>query len=265
MDPLNGYMERNSIILNIMRVGKKGEITETIMSKYLDIESNEMYNVKNGQCFKTEYNVLHKTGYNTTYIYKSIARDLSDKGIIRFQSDWTFKYHGYNNKEIKTNDDIKDVEFIEVVICHEFLNKDREIKNKKNKFKDIIAKRYEEIEKLKRERDIINEKLDTNNLSDEEIAELHDDIKYKTSLIRNHHKEIEELDYEIEIGTEVTEYNIKLYRDKIQFVNNLPDQNKTIALVWSITNEVYEPLEPTTLILRNKEKIKLLPRDILRS
>lgn len=175
-------------------------------------------------------------------------------------------YNPFENikNEIKTFDQIESITFI-----FKF-SESNELKIKKNikdQVTNVIKKRTNEINELKKERNELQEKIDRGypSLSLEEIKEFKQEIDLIGDQIYNHNKEITKailnVNTDIVVGDEECEYRIILFRNIMIPVAGLPNQSNPFSLIW-LDQDKCKIMEPTSSIITNQKNIKISYNDL---
>ena len=208
---------------------------------------------------------IYDDGNAITNCIMEIKTQVIDISVgFKSKTRFNIKYNGFENNEIIT---IDDVESITITHIHT-QSIESIIKTLKERICNVVAKRTDEINNLKKDRNKFLEKIDNNDLTQEEIISLRKDIELISDQIRNHNLEINKIkndvqNGEMEIGDETTEYNITLYRNKIQHINGIPGQQGRISFLLISKKEIDKIIEPTKSIIKNKRKIKISCRDFV--
>lgn len=173
-------------------------------------------------------------------------------------------YKGIDNKEIIS---ISDIESIKINIHYDGVsNKSKKKKEIKKYIDAIIKKRSNEINELKKERNEINEKIENCESSEDDMKKMYKDIEMINYQIKNHNIEIKKIkdnlkENEIEIGDEQIDYNFILYPNKIEHINNLPDQLTNLSLIW-LSDDKFETKVDPVIETINIKKINLSYEDL---
>src|SRR5437868_1007618 len=138
--------------------------------------------------------ILHKNSDKNTFSTMKVANmkeyhsgDVKIKfGELYFSKTTTldFKYN-FNTKSDTSIKTIADVESITIATTYKQSNK-LKIKNIKDDISNIISKRTNEINDLKNDRNKINDRIENEDLSEEEINNLKEDVELIADQIRNH-------------------------------------------------------------------------------
>jgi len=182
---------------------------------------------------------------------------------FKTQKNVKITFNLFNNKT--KIDKISDIESITLHFIYSELNESK-IRNKiKDEVKHIVDKRTDEVKKLKEERNQLQDELDNGILlSEEELCDLRKEVELINNQIFNHHKEIKNIissvDGEIEVGEEVTKYDITIYPNTITHIRGLPDQIINFSLLWVYENKNEDEddiMKPNDFIIENLKRVKV--------
>lgn len=171
-----------------------------------------------------------------------------EEPIIRKDADFNVTINRTNN--------INDIESITLSFTDKNTN-EFSLENKlTEKINYVIKKRNDDINALRKDRDNILKNIETLENTDDN-KQNYKDLELLNEQIRNHLKEINNIKekmHQIEFEESIEEYLIKIPRNTIKYINDLPNQKEPFSLFWEFKNNTKEIIKPKNITKVYKTK-----------